>query len=40
MTAENFDECLKLVRKDEGGYSNHPSDPGGATQWGIAPYGL
>jgi hypothetical protein len=24
MTAENFDECLKLVRKDERGYSNHP----------------
>lgn len=35
MTAENFDKCLKLVLKDEGGYSNNPADPGGATMWGI-----
>lgn len=35
MTAENFDRSLQLVLKDEGGYSNHPNDPGGATMWGI-----
>ena len=35
MTAENFDKCLKLVLKDEGGYSNHKDDPGGATMWGV-----
>lgn len=35
MTAGNFTKSLKLVLNDEGGYSNHPSDPGGATMWGI-----
>jgi lysozyme family protein len=35
MTAENFDRSLKLVLRDEGGYSNNKNDPGGATQWGI-----
>lgn len=35
MSAENFDKSLKLVLKNEGGYSNHPSDPGGQTMWGI-----
>lgn len=31
----NFDYCLKQVLKDEGGYSNDPSDSGGATNFGI-----
>lgn len=35
MTAENFNRSLKLVLKDEGGYSNDKNDPGGATMWGI-----
>lgn len=30
-----FKECLKFVLKWEGGYSNHPADPGGATNMGI-----
>ena len=35
MAAKNFDKSLRFVLKDEGGYSNHPADPGGATMWGI-----
>lgn len=31
----NFKDCLTETLKWEGGYSNHPSDPGGKTQWGI-----
>ncbi len=30
-----FDECLKLVLVHEGLFSNHPSDPGGATMKGV-----
>lgn len=35
MTAENFERALKRVLVYEGGYSNHPSDPGGATMKGV-----
>ncbi len=31
----NFDPSLRETLIHEGGYSNHPKDPGGATQWGI-----
>lgn len=31
----NFARSLKAVLKHEGGYVNHPSDPGGATNKGI-----
>lgn len=31
----NFDECLALVLRHEGGYVDHPRDPGGATNKGI-----
>jgi lysozyme family protein len=30
-----YDEAIARVFADEGGYSNHPSDPGGPTNWGI-----
>lgn len=31
----NFDECLTEVLKHEGGYVNHPQDPGGRTNLGV-----
>jgi lysozyme family protein len=31
----NFTEALKHVLKHEGGYVNHPSDPGGMTNLGV-----
>jgi lysozyme family protein len=35
MTAANYPNCLKLTLAYEGGYSNHPADPGGVTLEGI-----
>jgi lysozyme family protein len=35
MTAGNFPRSLELVLKHEGGFSNHPKDPGHATNMGI-----
>jgi lysozyme family protein len=32
---DNFDQCLKLVLKHEGGFVNHPIDPGGMTCLGV-----
>ena len=31
----NFDAAFTLLLGHEGKYSNHPSDPGGATCWGV-----
>lgn len=31
----NFDTCFKYLMVDEGGYTNDPSDSGGATNFGI-----
>ena len=31
----NFPKSLEYTLGWEGGYTNHPSDPGGATNWGI-----
>jgi lysozyme family protein len=35
MAAANYDEALGCLLVHEGGYSNHPSDPGGPTNFGI-----
>jgi lysozyme family protein len=32
---DNFDRSLRRVLSHEGGYTNHPSDPGGPTKYGI-----
>jgi len=32
---ENFESCLKSVLLHEGGYVNHPADPGGITNLGV-----
>ncbi len=32
---DNFEPCLQVVLKHEGGYVDHPKDPGGATNLGI-----
>jgi lysozyme family protein len=31
----NFAKCLTEVLKHEGGFVDHPDDPGGATNWGV-----
>ena len=32
---QNFDDCLALVLRAEGGFCDHAADPGGATSMGI-----
>ncbi|MCL4065759.1 hypothetical protein M3484_04160 [Pseudomonas sp. GX19020] len=32
---DNFERCLSEVLKHEGGWSDHPADPGGATMKGV-----
>ena len=32
---ENFRDCLTLLLKHEGGFVNHPKDPGGMTNLGV-----
>jgi len=36
----NFDECLKMLLKHEGGFVNHPKDPGGMTNLGVTKRAL
>lgn len=36
MTASNFSAALAEVFRHEGGYINHPKDPGGETNFGIS----
>jgi lysozyme family protein len=31
----NFEKCLKMLLKHEGGFVNHPRDPGGMTNLGV-----
>ena len=31
----NFDKCLEIILHHEGGYVNHPKDPGGETNLGV-----
>ncbi len=35
MAADNYRACLDHVLRSEGGYVNHPKDPGGETKYGI-----
>jgi lysozyme family protein len=35
MAAWTYDDALRRLLAHEGGYSNHPSDPGGPTNFGI-----
>jgi lysozyme family protein len=35
MSTGNFQSCLKEVLKHEGGFVNHPKDPGGMTNLGV-----
>ena len=35
MSAATYDEAVRRLLVHEGGYSNHPSDPGGPTNFGI-----
>jgi lysozyme family protein len=35
MAASTYDEALRRLLAHEGGYTNHPSDPGGPTSYGI-----
>lgn len=32
---DNFEQCMALVLKEEGGYVNDPHDPGGRTNHGV-----
>ena len=35
MSTENYTKCLELILHHEGGYVNHPKDPGGETNLGV-----
>ena len=32
---QNFDKCMEMLLHHEGGFVNHPSDPGGMTNLGV-----
>lgn len=32
---KNYEECLDTILHHEGGYVNHPKDPGGETNLGV-----
>jgi lysozyme family protein len=35
MAVENWDTCIEMILHHEGGYVNHPKDPGGETNLGV-----
>lgn len=35
MAAESYEQSLTRLLRDEGGYTDHPADPGGPTNFGI-----
>jgi len=35
MAEQNWEKCLELILHHEGGYVNHPKDPGGETNLGV-----
>ena len=35
MATENWDTCIEMILHHEGGYVNHPKDPGGETNLGV-----
>ena len=35
MAKDNFRKCLEVILHHEGGYVDHPKDPGGATNLGV-----
>ena len=35
MAAQNYQACLDMILHHEGGYVNHPKDPGGETNLGV-----
>jgi lysozyme family protein len=35
MAKENWEKCFEMVLRHEGGYVNHPKDPGGRTNLGV-----
>ena len=35
MAAGNWEKCFQMVLKHEGGFVNHPKDPGGMTNLGV-----
>ena len=38
MAASSYDDALRRLLAHEGGYTNHPADPGGPTNFGITIY--
>jgi lysozyme family protein len=40
MTKSNFNAVMREIFRHEGGYVNHPNDPGGATNMGITHHTL